>query len=87
MFVFILILLLLAAIFGVLGAVLKVAAIIVFSVVLAVAVLVAFAWWAIKRQAREFQRDAQRRSIPPSEPRFQANEADPEQLPDTDDRY
>ena len=52
MFVFILILLLLAAVFGVLGAVLKVAAVLILSAFLAVAVLAAVAWWALKRKAR-----------------------------------
>jgi small-conductance mechanosensitive channel len=86
--VFVLILLLLAAIFGVLGAVLKVAAVIIFSVTLSVVVLAALAWWAIKRQARAFQRDVQARSMQSAPPRFQPNEADPQQLPHTrDDRY
>jgi hypothetical protein len=52
MFVLVLILLLLAAVFGVLGAVLKAVAFLVLTAVLTVTVLVALAWWGIKRKAR-----------------------------------
>ncbi len=87
MVVFILILLLLAAILGVLGAVLKAAAFLVITLLLTITVLGALAYWAIKRKAREFQREIDRRSTSGSA-RFQPNEADPTQLPHTrDDRY
>ena len=93
MFVFILILLLLAAIFGVLGAVLKVAAVLILSAFLAVAVLAGVAWWALKRKARQIQRDydAQRIQGKPATSTgttvFVENEADPGELPARDDRY
>lgn len=51
---FILILLLLAAIFGVLGTVLKVTAVLFLSLILTITLLVALGWWAIKRQMREY---------------------------------
>ena len=88
MFVFILILLLLAAIFGVLGAVLKVTAIVVLAILLTVTLLVAFGWWALKRSARSLsaqydEQVAQQRVI-----KYRKNEADPSELPPTrDDRY
>ena len=86
--VFVLILLLLAAVFGVLGAVLKVAAVLVLSVVLAVTVSVALVWWGLKRGARSLQRDLDRRSMPSDPPRFQPNEAGSDGLPQArDDRY
>jgi flagellar basal body-associated protein FliL len=91
MFVFILILLLFAAVFGVLGTVLKVTAILVLSVILAVAVLAGLAWWGLKRKARQFQAEYNREvtkgssSSPP--PTFRPNEADPGELPARDDRY
>lgn len=53
MVVFILILLLLAAIVGVLGTVLKIAFALVLAVILAVVVLGAFFWWAVKRQMKQ----------------------------------
>jgi membrane protein implicated in regulation of membrane protease activity len=54
--VFILILLLIAAIFGVLGAVLKVALILVLSLVLAVCVIGAATYYYLRHRLREFQR-------------------------------
>ena len=92
MMVFILILLLLAAIFGVLGAVLKVAAVLILSAFLAVAVLAGLAWWALKRKARQIQRDydAQRiqgKTTSTGTTVFVENEADPGELPARDDRY
>ena len=53
----ILILVLLAAAFGVLGVVLKVTAIIVFTTLLSIVVLATVVWWAFKRQARKFSQD------------------------------
>ena len=55
--VFILILLLLAAMAGVLGAVLKATLVIVLSLVLAVVLLAWIGAWYAKRKMREFQRD------------------------------
>lgn len=86
MLVFILILLLLAAIFGVLGAVLKAAAFLVITLLLTITVLGALGYWALKRKAREFQRQIEQGSTSGST-RFQPNEADPTQLSHRDDRY
>lgn len=60
MLTFILILLLLAAIFGVLGAVLKAALILVLSVVVAVAVLAWGGWLWLKHRVREMEREVER---------------------------
>lgn len=54
MFVFILILLLLAAIFGILGIVVKAALFIVITALLSLAILVALGWWAVKRSAKRY---------------------------------
>jgi hypothetical protein len=54
----ILLLVLLAAAFGVLGAVLKAAAFLVLTVLLTIAVLVAVAWYGIRHQLRRWQREA-----------------------------
>jgi Flp pilus assembly protein TadB len=59
-FVFILILLLLAAIFGVLGAVLKVTLVIVLSVLLTVTCLAAFGYWWVRYRMYRYRRDVQR---------------------------
>ena len=59
MAVFILIVLLIAAIFGVLGAVLKIAAAIILGTILAAVFFVALIWWAWKRQTRRFMKDFQ----------------------------
>ncbi len=61
MFYVVLILLLLAAIFGILGAVLKVTAILVISIVLALCILAAIGWWMVKRKARTYQVEIERR--------------------------
>lgn len=82
----ILILVLLAAAFGVLGAVVKAAAFLVLTILLAVAALVAVAWYSFKGQLRRWERDgiggetrvrtwSTRRSDPPRD------------LPSHDDRY
>lgn len=85
MTVFILVLLLLAAIFGVLGAVLKAVAFLVITGLLTITVLGALAYWGLKRTARRYQREMERGA---SGARFKPNEADPTQLPSTrDDRY
>jgi len=59
MAVFILIVLLIAAIFGVLTAVLKLAAVIILGTILAVVFFGALIWWAIRRQTRRFMKDFQ----------------------------
>lgn len=66
--VFVLILLLLAAIFGILSAVLKVVAFIVITVLLTVTVLSMLAVWAFKRSAKRFVAGTQPRSgaLPPT---------------------
>jgi uncharacterized protein (DUF58 family) len=82
----ILILVLLAAAFGVLGAVIKAAAFLVLTILLAVAALVAIGWYSFKGQLRRWERDriggdtqvrtwSTRRSEPPRD------------LPAHDDRY
>jgi membrane protein implicated in regulation of membrane protease activity len=59
MALFLLILLVLAAAAGVLGAVLKVTLVIVLSLVLAVVLLAWIGAWYAKRRFREFQRDVE----------------------------
>jgi hypothetical protein len=74
MMVFILILLLLAAIFGILGIVVKAALFIVLTALLSLTILVALGWWAVKRSAKRYGS-----GVPP---------AGPTQLPPSrDDRY
>ena len=90
MFVLVLVLLLLAALFGVLGAVLKAVAFLVITAMLTVVVLGALAWWGIKRKAREVQADYERQITEQRAIRYRVNEAqrDPERLPPLhDDRY
>lgn len=58
---FILILILLAAAAGVLGAVLKVTLILVLSLVLSIVVLAWIGVWYAKRRIRQFQRDVEMR--------------------------
>ena len=57
MITFILILLLVAAVFGVLGSVLKVALILVLSFVLATTVMLWAGWWWFRNRMHAFQRD------------------------------
>lgn len=84
---FILILLLLAAVFGVLGAVLKAVAFLVITVVLTITLLAALAYWGLKRKARQIQREMGP-GAGGSTVRFRPNEASPSDLPPThDDRY
>jgi peptidoglycan/LPS O-acetylase OafA/YrhL len=62
-------LLLLAAALGILGAVIKVALVLVLSVIFAVVILGAIAYYSIRHRFRRFMRDAQRRGdIPPRRP-------------------
>jgi uncharacterized membrane protein len=53
----ILILLVLAAAFGVLGAVLKATAFLLLTIALVVTLMVAFGWWWFKKQVRTVQKD------------------------------
>ena len=90
MFVLVLILLLLAAVFGVLGAVLKAVAFLVLTAVLTVTVLVALAWWGIRRKAREFQAEYDREITQQRSTRYRVNEAQRQTgdlPPHRDDRY
>ncbi len=89
MFLFVVILLLLAAVFGVLGAVLKAVVFLVITTVLGVTVLGAFAWWALQRKAREIHADYDRQIAQQRVTRYRVNEAsrEPEHLPPRDDRY
>jgi hypothetical protein len=82
----ILVLVLLAAAFGVLGAVIKAAAFLVLTILLAVAALAAIAWYSFKGQLRRWERDGigggtrvRTWSTGRSEP--------PRDLPSHDDRY
>jgi hypothetical protein len=86
MFVFILILLLLAAVFGILGAVLKAVAFLVLTAILTVTVLGALAWWGLKRTTRQFQREYQQQ-MTSGRPTYRPNEAGDGELPTRDDRY
>jgi hypothetical protein len=83
----ILFLVLLAAAFGVLGAVVKAAAFLVLTILLTVAALVAIAWYAFKGQLRRWERDGiggggQVRTRPP-----RGAPEPPRHLPTHDDRY
>jgi peptidoglycan/LPS O-acetylase OafA/YrhL len=84
-----LILVLLAAAFGVLGAVLKAVVFLVLTVVLTVVVVSMLAWWMVKRQTNRFLRDFDLRTGRIRGGRSSRDRArtDPE-LPRThDDRY
>jgi hypothetical protein len=88
MFVFVLILLLLAAIFGVLGAVLKAVVFLVITAILTATVLGFLAWWGFKRSAKRFAADYDRQISERRVTKYRENEADPDSLPPgRDDRY
>ena len=88
MFVFILIVLVLAALFGVLGVVLKATAIVLFTLLLVLAILVGVAWWAVKRSARRISAQYDQQVSEHRVTKYRENEADPGELPpDRDDRY
>ena len=89
MFLFVVILLLLAAAFGVLGAVLKAVAFLVITGVLTVTLLGALAWWGFKRKAREMSAEYERQITQQRVTRYRVNEAqrEPSKLPPRDDRY
>jgi arginine exporter protein ArgO len=90
MFVVVLVLLVLAAVFGVLGEVLEAVAFLVITAVLTAVVLGTLAWWALKRKVRQFQADIDSQLTEQRVTRYRVNEAerDPAHLPRTrDDRY
>jgi len=86
MLVFILILLLVAAIFGILGAVLKAVVFLVITALLTITVLGAIAWWGIRRSARKFSAEYTRQMN--EHAAYRENEAGRQPLPPHhDDRY
>lgn len=82
-----LILVLLAAAFGILGAVLKAVVFVVLTLVLTVVVLSMLAWWLVKRQARRFVREFDARPGGGGRPRGEQPRTGPELPPTHDDRY
>jgi uncharacterized membrane-anchored protein len=62
MFVFILILLLLAAVFGILGAVLKTALVVTLAILLTIAFLSTFAYYWFRYRVYRYRRELERRS-------------------------
>jgi membrane protein implicated in regulation of membrane protease activity len=88
MLVFILILLLIAAIFGVLGAVLKWTLVLVLVSLLTVVVLGALAAWMVRRQVRRMQADGNQQVTVRRVIRYNPQPPPPDQLPgERDDRY
>lgn len=80
MFTFVVILLLIAAVFGILGAVLKIALILVLAVILAAALLAWAGWLWFRRRIRAFEQQAtgSRRGQGSFDVRQVQNEADRE---------
>ena len=78
----ILILVLLAAAFGVLGAVIKTAAFLVLTILVTLAALVAIAWYGFKWQVRRWERDGMSGEV-----RWGSRPQPPRDLPSHDDRY
>ncbi len=88
MFVFVLILLLIAAVFGVLGAVLKWTLVLVLVSLLTVAVLGAIAAWMVRRQLRALRADGSQQVTIRRVLRRDAPAPTPDGLPgERDDRY
>jgi len=84
----ILLLVLLAAAFGVLGAVLKLTAILVLTILLTIAALVAVVWYSFKAQIRRWERDGA--GVRPQTrmwSRGHRPEQTPRDLPSHDDHY
>ena len=79
----ILLLVLLAAAFGVLGAVIKTAAFLVLTILVTLAALAAIGWYGFKRQIRRWERDGVSRG----EVRWGTRPPPPRDLPSHDDRY
>jgi len=83
----ILFLVLLAAAFGVLGAVVKVAAFIVLTILLVVAALAAVAWYSFKGQMRRWERDGSGGGPQVWTWSSRRGSEPPRDLPSHDDRY
>ncbi|MGH2679487.1 MAG: hypothetical protein ACRDG8_03230 [Actinomycetota bacterium] len=83
----ILVLVLLAAAFGVLGAVIKAAAFLVLTVLLAVAALGAIAWYSVKGQLRRWERDGMGGRTRVRTWSWGHHQEPPRDLPSHDDRY
>jgi hypothetical protein len=83
----ILLLVLLAAAFGVLGAVIKAAAFVVLTILLAVAALVAIAWYSFKGQLRRWERDGFGSGSQIRTWSWRRGSEPPRDLPSHDDRY
>jgi hypothetical protein len=84
---FLLILVLLAAAFGILGVVLKLTAIIVFTLVFTMVVLTMIGWWVVKHQLKRITREFDERSTNVRVTRYRKNEAGGQLPPAHDDRY
>jgi hypothetical protein len=83
----ILILLVLAAIFGILGLVVKAVAFVVLTITLTVVVLVAVAWYALKHQTRKLSHDLDDRIADRRATEFYREDDGGELPPPRDDRY
>jgi hypothetical protein len=84
---FLLILVLLLAAFGILGVVLKLTAIIVFTLVFSVVALTMIGWWFAKHQLKRIAREFDERSAQARITRYGKNEAGGQLPPAHDDRY
>jgi membrane protein implicated in regulation of membrane protease activity len=86
--VVILIILLLAAVFGVLGAVLKFTAILLFTLMLTFLIVAVVGWWAFRRWTRKVGKHYEAQTEEYRVTKYRENESDPGELPPTrDDRY
>jgi hypothetical protein len=83
----ILFLVLLAAAFGVLGAVVKAAAFLVLTILLTIAALVAIAWYSLKGQLRRWERDGVGDRTQVRTWSWGHRPEPPPDLPSHDDRY
>jgi uncharacterized protein (DUF58 family) len=83
----ILVLLVLAAIFGILGMVVKAVAFVVLTITLTVVVLIAVAWYALKHQARKLSHDVDARMAERRATEFYGDDDGGELPPPRDDRY
>lgn len=83
----ILLLVLLAAAFGVLGAVVKLTAILVLTILLSIAALVAIAWYSFKAQLRRWERNGIEDRAQVRTWSWGHRSQPPRDLPSHDDRY
>jgi peptidoglycan/LPS O-acetylase OafA/YrhL len=83
----ILLLVLLAAAFGVLGAVLEAAAFLVLTILLTVTVLAAIGWYAFKRQIRRWEREGAAGATQVRTRSWGQRPKPTRDLPSHDDRY